>query len=37
MPAYYNIDKERRLVMSTGSGVLTMTDALAHQRIRRNS
>jgi hypothetical protein len=31
MPAYYNIDKERRLVMSTGSGVLTMTDALAHQ------
>ena len=31
MPAYYKIDKERRLVMSTGSGVLTMTDALAHQ------
>jgi hypothetical protein len=30
MSAYYNIDKELRLV-STGSGVLTMTDALAHQ------
>ena len=31
MPAYFKIDKERRLVMSTGAGVFTMTDALAHQ------
>jgi hypothetical protein len=31
VPAHYKIDKERRLVMSTGSGVLTMADLLAHQ------
>jgi hypothetical protein len=31
MPAFYKIDKERKLVMSTGSGVYTMADALAHQ------
>ncbi len=31
MPAYFKIDKERRLVMSTGAGVFSMTDALAHQ------
>ena len=31
MPAFYKIDKERKLVMSTGSGVLTLADALAHQ------
>ena len=31
MPAFYKIDKERKLVMSTGSGVLTLTDALLHQ------
>jgi hypothetical protein len=31
MPAFYKIDKERKLVMSTGSGVLTLTDALVHQ------
>ena len=31
MPAYFKIDKEHRLVMSTISGVLTMADALAHQ------
>jgi hypothetical protein len=31
MPAYFKVDKERRLVMSTGSGVFTMSDALAHQ------
>ena len=32
MPALYKIDKERRLVMSTGWGVLTLADSLAHQR-----
>jgi hypothetical protein len=31
MPAYFKIDKERRLVMSTAEGVLTMAEALAHQ------
>jgi len=31
MAASYKIDKERRLVMSTGSGVLTLADLLAHQ------
>jgi hypothetical protein len=31
MAAYFKIDKEHRLVMSTLSGVLTMADALAHQ------
>jgi hypothetical protein len=31
VPAYYKIDKERKLVMSTASGVLTMADLLAHQ------
>ena len=31
MPAFYKIDKERRLVMSTGWGVLTLADSLAHQ------
>jgi hypothetical protein len=31
MAAFYKIDKERRLVMSTGSGVLTLADLLAHQ------
>lgn len=31
MPEYYKIDKERRLVVSTGSGVLTLTDIWAHQ------
>jgi hypothetical protein len=32
MPAFYNIDQERRLVISTASGVFTMSDALAHQQ-----
>jgi hypothetical protein len=32
MPAFYKIDKQRKLVMSKGTGVLTMTEALAHQR-----
>jgi hypothetical protein len=31
MPAFYKIDRERKLVMSCGSGVLTMEDILAHQ------
>jgi hypothetical protein len=31
MPSSYKIDKENRLVISTGTGVLTMADALAHQ------
>lgn len=31
MPAFYKIDKERRLVMTTASGVLTMAEALGHQ------
>jgi len=32
MPAFYKIDKERKLVMSTASGVLILADALAHQK-----
>lgn len=32
MPARYTIDKERRLVMSVGTGVLTAADMLVHQR-----
>ena len=36
MPASYNIDKERRLVISTVSGVVTLADGLAHQRNLRN-
>jgi hypothetical protein len=31
MPAFYKIDRERRLVMSTGAGILTMAEILAHQ------
>ena len=31
MPAFYKIDKERRLVISTGAGILTMAETLAHQ------
>jgi hypothetical protein len=31
MSVDYRIDKKRRLVLSTGSGVFTMADALAHQ------
>jgi hypothetical protein len=31
MPAFYKIDKERRIVMSSGSGVLTIEDILGHQ------
>jgi hypothetical protein len=31
MPAFYKIAKDRRLVLSTASGVLTLEDVLAHQ------
>ena len=31
MPAFYKIDKERRLVMSTASGVFCKEDALLHR------
>jgi hypothetical protein len=31
MPATYEIDKQRRLVITTGSDQLTLADALAHQ------
>ena len=31
MPTFYKIDKHRKLVMTTYSGVLTITDALGHQ------
>src|SRR5258708_16593245 len=31
MPTSYKIDKARRLVLSEGSGLLTMPDLLAHQ------
>lgn len=31
MPAYFKIDKERRLVMSTWSDVVTRAEAFAHQ------
>lgn len=31
MPFFYEIDKERRLVMSTGAGELTKADVLSHQ------
>jgi hypothetical protein len=38
MPAFYKIDKERKLVISTGSGVFTLADALAHQeKLRKDS
>ena len=30
MPAFYKIDKERRLVMSSASGVFTLADAVSH-------
>jgi hypothetical protein len=31
MPVFYKIDRERRLVMTTGMGVFTLADALAYQ------
>lgn len=30
MPEFYTIDKERRLVLTTGSGVITLADAVSH-------
>lgn len=36
MPAFYKIDTQRKLVMTTGSGVLTLADSLAHQDRLRN-
>lgn len=30
MPEFYKIDKERRLVLTTGSGVVTLADAVSH-------
>ncbi|HKW61742.1 MAG TPA: hypothetical protein VJN89_04285 [Candidatus Acidoferrum sp.] len=30
MPAFYKIDKERHLVLSTASGVFTLADAVSH-------
>ena len=32
MPAFYKIDKERKLVMSAGSGYVTKAQALAYPR-----
>ncbi len=35
MPAFYKIDKQNRLVMSTASGTITMAEALDHhQKLR---
>ena len=31
MPAFYKIDRERRLVLSTGSGTVTRDDLMGHQ------
>jgi len=31
MPAYFKIDKQQKLVMSTAAGVFTMADVLEHQ------
>jgi len=31
VPAFYKIDKERRVVLSTGSGVVTKDDLMGHQ------
>jgi len=31
MPIFYKIDKDRKLVVSTGSGFVTKMEALAHQ------
>jgi len=36
MPAFYKIDKDRRLVMSSGSGVLTKGMILAHMDLLSN-
>jgi hypothetical protein len=31
MPAFYKIDKDRRVVITTASGVVSIADGLAHQ------
>lgn len=31
MPTFYKIDKERRLVLTSGSGTFTLADAVSHQ------
>jgi hypothetical protein len=31
MPALYKIDKQRKLVMSTAAGMVSVAEALAHQ------
>jgi hypothetical protein len=31
VPAFYKIDKERRLVLSSGSGIVTKDDLMGHQ------
>ncbi len=36
MPSFYKIDRERRVVMTTFSGVLTFVDAMGHQEKLRN-
>jgi len=36
MPAFFKIDKERRIVMTTASGAFTLDDALDHQQRLRN-
>jgi hypothetical protein len=38
MPAFYKIEKENRLVLSTASGIITMPEVLAHhQRLSTDS
>ena len=32
MPAFYKIDKQRGLVLSSGSGVLTKSDLVTHMQ-----
>jgi hypothetical protein len=32
MPAFYKIDKENRLVMTTASGTVSMADAITHRQ-----
>jgi hypothetical protein len=36
MPVFYKIDKERRVVLSSGSGTLTLADAKVHQERLEN-
>ena len=37
MPIRYEIDKERRLVITTGTGAVHLADALAHQESLRDN